>query len=226
VRASGGGGVALSFFDQEDSRARKAKQQRMARQIEQRRRLTREKARPEEPAGRPRPGEEAGPPAESPALHPLQSPSAPRLTPANSVAGTPRRPSISSQPSLALAHAHDRDAWDLWPVKAAPEAAAGTPHQLPLDRDDLASPASRTPASAPLRRPLLPSKDCQLGSDSPAVPSLHDRFASLRDEMKRQRAPADQLQSARAAESALSALMQQRSTSRLHAVGRSQRREC
>lgn len=192
-----GGGVlvSLNFFDQEDSRAKKAKQQRVARQIEQRRRLTKEKARPEEATCRPRPGEEAGPPVEV-VLPAERSPGLLSRSALASSAGTPRRASCTALPS------------------AGPQVereAPATPQTALLEGRETASAAGRRAAPA--------------SKDDLAVPSLHDRFASLRDEMKRQRGgQLDQQQSARAAESALSLLMQQRSASRLLA-NRGRRRD-
>jgi len=216
------GAVSLSFFDQEDAdEKKKKKQQQIARQIEQRRRLTKErradKERTEQNSGpgvsRLKPGEEASTPTNEASRPP------PRARNEASSVGTPRRVSGSSTPGRGPGPS-EREAWNS--RRSAPAIVEATP--LPPTTKAVVLEEQTKPHPDKAVVALSKAGDVLQGADGP-LPSLHDRFASLRDEMKRQRAPVDPLQSARAAETALSALIQQRSATRLH-VGRGQRREC
>jgi len=221
--------VSLSFFDEEkDNDAKKKKQQQIARQIEQRRRLTKERRADKEKTeqnsgpglvGRPKPGEEVSTPTNEAVRPDKPSFAAPKPRNEASSVGTPRRVSGSSTPGGGPGPP-EREARNS--RRSAPAIVEATP--LPAATKAVVLDEQAKPYPDKVVVTLFQGGDVLQGADGPS-PSLHDRFASLRDEMKRQRVPVDPLQSARAVETALSTLIQQRSATRLH-VGRGQRREC
>jgi len=221
------GAVSLSFFDQEDNDAKKKKQQQIARQIEQRRRLTKERRADKEKteqnsgpgAGRLKPGEEVSTPTIEANRQEKLSFGVPKSRNEVSSVGTPRRVSGASTPGRGPGPP-ERESWNS--RRSAPAIVEATP--VPAATKAIVLEEQAKPHPEKVLVATSKADPGLQGADGP-LPSLHDRFASLRDEMKRQRGPVDPLQSARAAETRLSALIQQKSASRLH-VGRGQRREC
>lgn len=213
---------SLSFFDHDDAGARKARQQRVIRQMEQRRRPAKDKTRTEEPA-RQRPGDEVAPAATPTASAPKARPSA---------ASAPhQRPSLRHSSPQATRHnspqlrQRSAAATGGTPTAAASGSACRkegllggvTPAALSArsattgrQRDSLTSRpvADHHPVGPQTSRcsaPVGPAV-AEVGAVSPTlastpvtgdasaspvagVASLHERFSSLRDEMKRQRGP-------------------------------------